>query len=150
ARILTEDPDRLAGTDISDAALQALRSSGLEEVVVVGRRGMAQSAFTVPEFAGLVRTEGIDVAVGPREPDGHDDRVLDDAARRGLDSGDLTHKVRHKLALLDNLGLLEHVAGSGDPAGTPGRPAASTRRVTMRYLLGPERIVEGPDGRAAG
>lgn len=140
ARVLAGGAERLSQTDISAEALNALRASGIEEVVVVGRRGMAQSAFTVPEFAGLVRTEGIEVAVGPREPDGHDDRILDHVARAGADSDDLPHTVRHKLALLGNLGLADQGAG----------PAAPARRVSMRYLLGPVRILEGDDGRAAG
>lgn len=63
ARLLTIDPDRLAGTDIAPPALEALRHSAIEEVVVVGRRGIEQSAFTVPELIGLCSTPGIDVVV---------------------------------------------------------------------------------------
>lgn len=135
ARILTEDPDRLAATDIADPALRALRTSAIDEVVIVGRRGMAQSAFTVPEFAGLVRTPGVDVQVGPREDDGHDDRILDDAARAGLRDDALPHAVRHKLALLDNLALAHEGA---------------SRRISMRYLLSPTRILAGDDGTVRG
>ncbi|QDQ98491.1 FAD-dependent oxidoreductase [Tomitella fengzijianii] len=135
ARILTADPEELAGTDISDAALEALRGSGIEEVVIAGRRGTGQSAFTVPEFAGLIRTPGVDVAVGPAEPDGHDDRALDSATRAGLADDALPHAVRHKLALLDNLRLAA---------------AGARRRISMRYLLSPTRIVAGDDGRVAG
>ncbi|WP_182346452.1 FAD-dependent oxidoreductase [Tomitella gaofuii] len=135
ARILIADPDALAATDISDAALEALRGSGIEEVVIVGRRGAGQSAFTVPEFAGLIRTPGVDVAVGPAEPDGHDDRALDAATRSGLDDDALSHAVRHKLALLDNLGLAA---------------AGARRRISMRYLLSPDRILAGDDGRVSG
>jgi hypothetical protein len=46
ARILTKRPDELAVTDISTHALTALRDSGVEEVVVLGRRGHAQASFT--------------------------------------------------------------------------------------------------------
>jgi ferredoxin--NADP+ reductase len=67
ARILTVDPDTLAGTDISPAALQALRHSRIEEVLIVGRRGPAQSAFTLPELIGLTTTPGIELVVDPRE-----------------------------------------------------------------------------------
>ncbi|MQY26581.1 FAD-dependent oxidoreductase [Nocardia aurantia] len=62
ARILTVDPESLAGTDISPAALDALRRSAVEEVVIVGRRGPAESAFTVPEFVGLLGAD-IDIVV---------------------------------------------------------------------------------------
>jgi ferredoxin--NADP+ reductase len=53
ARILTADPARLAGTDISRHALDALRHSKVREIVIAARRGPAQSAFTLPELIGL-------------------------------------------------------------------------------------------------
>ncbi|MFB8002035.1 FAD-dependent oxidoreductase [Nocardia sp. NPDC056000] len=55
ARVLTTDPDRLATTAIAPHALQALRRSRIREVVVIGRRGVAQAAYTMPELAGLAR-----------------------------------------------------------------------------------------------
>ncbi|RHW27311.1 4Fe-4S dicluster domain-containing protein [Nocardioides immobilis] len=63
ARILTSDPDRLATTDISDRALLALRDSSIREVVLLGRRGPADAAFTLPELIGLSNLDDIDVAV---------------------------------------------------------------------------------------
>ncbi|OYN82903.1 FAD-dependent oxidoreductase [Mycolicibacterium sphagni] len=53
ARILTADPDALARTDISSAALAALRNSAVREVVIAARRRPADSAFTLPELIGL-------------------------------------------------------------------------------------------------
>ncbi|MFJ4716823.1 FAD-dependent oxidoreductase [Streptomyces sp. NPDC088785] len=63
ARILTADPDTLARTDISDRALAALRTSEVREVVLLGRRGPAQAAFTVPELVALAALEDVDVRV---------------------------------------------------------------------------------------
>ncbi|KAA1421715.1 4Fe-4S dicluster domain-containing protein [Nocardioides humilatus] len=63
ARILTADPDELAATDISDRALLALRDSRVQEVVVLGRRGPADAAFTLPELIGLAGHDDIDVLV---------------------------------------------------------------------------------------
>ncbi|HWJ81694.1 MAG TPA: FAD-dependent oxidoreductase [Nocardioides sp.] len=63
ARILTADPDRLATTDISDRALLALRDSRIREVVVLGRRGPAEAAFTLPELVGLAGLDDVDVVV---------------------------------------------------------------------------------------
>jgi len=63
ARILTVDPESLVGTAIAPHALDALRASRIEEVVVVGRRGPAESAFTLPELIGLSATPGVDLAV---------------------------------------------------------------------------------------
>src|SRR3954465_6432938 len=45
-RLLTRSERELATTDIADHALDALRESAIEEVVVLGRRGPAQAAFT--------------------------------------------------------------------------------------------------------
>ena len=43
ARILVTDPDVLATTDIADHALQSLHDRGVEEVLIVGRRGPLQA-----------------------------------------------------------------------------------------------------------
>ncbi|MGF6886225.1 ferredoxin--NADP+ reductase [Nocardia sp. GAS34] len=62
ARILASDPESLAHTEISPAALEALRHSKIEEVVILARRGPAESAFTVPEFVGLLGAD-VDIVV---------------------------------------------------------------------------------------
>lgn len=56
ARILTLPVERLRCTDIADHALEALAQSRIREVVVVGRRGPEQAAFTTPELLGLQQT----------------------------------------------------------------------------------------------
>jgi ferredoxin--NADP+ reductase len=48
ARILMRTPEELEKTDIAAHALAALRSSHIEEVYLLGRRGPAQAAFTNP------------------------------------------------------------------------------------------------------
>ena len=63
ARILATDPERLAKTDIADHALQALRGSAIREVVLLGRRGLAQAAFTLPELVGLLSRDDIEIVV---------------------------------------------------------------------------------------
>lgn len=80
ARVLTADPDDLARTDIADHALTALRESRIREVVVLGRRGPAQAAYTSPEFLALAHMPGVDVIIdpadlvdGPGAMAGHDD-----------------------------------------------------------------------------
>ncbi|MFC7911001.1 FAD-dependent oxidoreductase [Streptomyces nigra] len=87
ARILTADPDALARTDISDRALAALRTSDVREVVLLARRGPAQSAFTVPELLALSALKDVDVLVEgwPEglDPDTSDKtRLLADLAAR--------------------------------------------------------------------
>jgi len=50
--------DELAVTDIADPALEALRHSRIEDIYLVGRRGPAQAAFTVPEARELGELAG--------------------------------------------------------------------------------------------
>ena len=122
ARILTMDPDALAATDIAPHALEALRHSAIREVMVVGRRGVAQSAFTVPEFAGLLTVPDIDLTVDRSE------LALDPVTVRLAGTNDLPHAVAQKLQ------LLRHVDES--PEHIDGR-----KRITLRYLLSPTRIL---------
>lgn len=82
ARILVTDPKLLAGTDIASAALTALTHSRVEEVVIVGRRTLAQAAFTVPELAGLLAHDDFDVLVdrAVQPPDGERPPIVGDPA----------------------------------------------------------------------
>ena len=70
ARILVTDPDVLANTDIADHALQSLHERGVEEVVIIGRRGPLQATFTTLELRELGALEGlagVDVIVDPAD-----------------------------------------------------------------------------------
>jgi len=122
ARVLTADPDKLAHTDISDHALQALRASRVHEVVIVARRGPAHSAFTLPELIGLTTTADVVLDAADHE------LVLRDLA---TESDAVT---RQKLEILSKL---------GDGSGTPQRP-----RIRLAYQLTPARVVG--DQRATG
>ncbi|MBF6074715.1 FAD-dependent oxidoreductase [Nocardia beijingensis] len=68
ARVLTSDPATLTGTDIAPYALRALRESKVDEVVVLGRRGPLESAFTVPEFVGLLGCD-VDIVIEGELPE---------------------------------------------------------------------------------
>jgi ferredoxin/flavodoxin---NADP+ reductase len=80
ARILVTDPDVLALTDIADHALESLRPSGVEEVVIIGRRGPLQTAFTTLELRELGELDGVDVVIDPAQLEGVTD---EDAAAVG-------------------------------------------------------------------
>ncbi len=80
ARILVTDPDVLGLTDIADHALHSLRPCGVEEVVIIGRRGPLQTAFTTLELRELGDLENVDVIVDPAQLDGITD---DEAAEAG-------------------------------------------------------------------
>src|SRR5437764_6237147 len=62
-RMLVRSSEELARTDVADHALEALRQSRIEEVVVLGRRGPAQVAFTSSELRELGQLDGVDLRV---------------------------------------------------------------------------------------
>lgn len=78
ARILAEDPDVLAKTDIAGYALEALRKSRVREVYILGRRGPAQAAFSPAEIAEIGSLRGSDLVLLPEEA------LLDDVSREAL------------------------------------------------------------------
>ncbi|MQY17096.1 4Fe-4S binding protein [Nocardia macrotermitis] len=79
ARVLTADPDTLAGTDIADYALDALRESNIREVLLLGRRGLTHAAYTGPEFLALGELPDVDVIIDPADLDGVEAILADPA-----------------------------------------------------------------------
>src|SRR4051812_17061056 len=65
ARMLVLDPDELAITDTADHAISALAGAQVEHVIMLGRRGPAQAAFTNPELRELGELARADVIVNP-------------------------------------------------------------------------------------
>src|SRR5262245_52693734 len=63
ARMLALTEEELAPTDTTDPAIAAIVGSGIEEIVVLGRRGPVQAAWTPPELAELGEMAGADVVV---------------------------------------------------------------------------------------
>ncbi|MEE3849110.1 4Fe-4S binding protein [Gordonia sp. LSe1-13] len=122
ARILTADPESLADTTLAPRALTALRSSAIEEVVVLGRRGPAHAAFTVPELVGLVDT-GVNLVVDTADLASAAELVIDDVTTR------------------TKLDLLAEVAG---------RPPADGPRIRLAFHRAPAAIRVDNDGRATG
>ena len=67
ARMLALTQEELGPTDTTDPAIDAIANSGIEEIVMVGRRGPAQAAFTTPELIELGELAGADVVVDPED-----------------------------------------------------------------------------------
>ncbi len=67
ARMLALTRDELAATDTTDPAIEAITGSGIREILMLGRRGPAQAAFTTPELQELGELAGADVAVDPAD-----------------------------------------------------------------------------------
>jgi ferredoxin/flavodoxin---NADP+ reductase len=122
ARILMRDPDELAGTDIADHALEALRTSRVREVTVVGRRAAAQAAFSTKEITELGSLAGVDLIVDPA------DLELDEATERDVLDDTTARK---------NLEYLTKRAEAG--------PAGHDRRIVLCFLASPAELL-GEDG----
>jgi ferredoxin--NADP+ reductase len=119
-RMLTLSARELERTDVADHALEALRESRIEEVIVLGRRGPAQAAFTSSELRELGHLEGVDTRVDPGDVE------LEPVSRRWLaDEGTFTAR--------KNVELLREFAAR------PVRPDAR-RRIELRFLRSPVEI----------
>ncbi|MFL6034206.1 MAG: FAD-dependent oxidoreductase [Gaiellaceae bacterium] len=92
ARMLALTPEELAPTDTTDAATEAISSSRISDIVVLGRRGPAEAAFTPVELGELADLAGADVVVDPHELEGVLDESPDTRVRRNLET-------LHELAL---------------------------------------------------
>jgi ferredoxin--NADP+ reductase len=75
ARLLLAPDDEIAATDIAEHALACLRQSNIREVVILGRRGPREAAFSAAEFLALGHLSDVDVVIegGDLEPDPDDD-----------------------------------------------------------------------------
>lgn len=122
ARMLVLSHEELARTDIADHALRALRHSGVREVVVVGRRGPAQAAFTNPELLELGDMGGVDVLVDRGE--------LQQGLALGGSSLDKTAE--------NNVRILKEF--SERP------PRGERRRIVLRFLLSPVELLPDAHG----
>ena len=80
ARMLALTREELEETDTADHAIDALGGEQVREIVVLGRRGPAQAAFTNPELRELGEMKDADVHVDPAEVE------LDDLSRAYLES----------------------------------------------------------------
>jgi len=119
ARMLALTAEELAGTDTVDAAVEAIVDSRLREIVMLGRRGPVQAAFTPPELGELGELAGADVVV--------------DAADLELDAASAAALEEDRERARRNVELLREYAAR--PAG--GKP----RTIRLRFLVSPVAIL---------
>jgi ferredoxin/flavodoxin---NADP+ reductase len=119
ARMLALTPEELAPTDTTDAAIDAINGAGIREILVVGRRGPVQAAWTPVEVGELGELAGADVVVDPAQLE------LDAASAAELEAAAPTVKrsIEH---------LREYAARTPD-----GKP----RRIVLRFLASPVTII---------
>jgi ferredoxin/flavodoxin---NADP+ reductase len=119
-RMLTTDPEELAKTDCADHALEVLRESQVKEVVVLGRRGPAQAAFTNPELLELAELTDADVFV-----DAGDCELDSLSAESIAGEGHLT--ARKNVEILTDYSQRE--------------PVGKERRIVLRFVVSPVEIL---------
>jgi ferredoxin/flavodoxin---NADP+ reductase len=123
ARMLVLDPDEVSCTDTADHAIAALANAEVQDVILLGRRGPAQAAFTNPELRELGELARADVVVDPAEVD------LDEYSRAWLESeADATAR--------RNVELLRQYAER-----TVSGELKKTHRIELRFLRSPVEVL---------
>jgi ferredoxin--NADP+ reductase len=125
ARMLVLAPEELAPTDTANHALEVLAESRVSEVVIVGRRGPAQAAFTNPELLELGELAGADVIVDEAELE----RAL------AVDDQDAEQDITSRR----NVEILREYAARA----VKGHP----KRIVLRFLLSPAAFLPDEHGR---
>ena len=118
ARILCQDPENLAKTDIAQHALEALRQSQVEEVFLIGRRGPVQAAFTPAEVRELLHLPKVDAVMRAS------DLELDEHSKEELSKASRNTKL--------NMEILQQIHDQGD-RGNP-------RKLHLCFLISPTKI----------
>jgi ferredoxin/flavodoxin---NADP+ reductase len=120
ARMLSLTRAELEETDTADHAIPALADSGVEEIVVLGRRGPAQASFTNPEVRELGEMIDADIVVEPDEVE------LDEISRAYVDSEDCDPTNRRNVEIFTGFAERE--------------PEGKRRRIVMRFMRSPVEI----------
>ncbi len=118
ARILCQDPENLAKTDIAKHALEALRQSEVEEVFLIGRRGPVQAAFTPAEVRELLHLPKVDAVMRAS------DLELDDHSKEELSKASRNTKL--------NMEILQQIHDQGD--------RGNLRKLHLCFLISPTKI----------
>jgi len=120
ARMLALTREELEATDTADHAIEALGASNIREVLILGRRGPAQAAFTNPELRELGEMQDADIDVDPAEVD------LDELSRDYLESDEANITVRKNVEIFTDFSARED--------------GGKRRRIVLRFLRSPVEI----------
>lgn len=134
ARILLSPLEHLEKTDITEAALGALRQSRVKTVWIVGRRGPLQVAFTIKELREMIQLPRTRPLLNPADFSGLQDRIKEAA------------RPRKRLSEL----LLQTATGTPGPE-EDARYASASGAWGLRFFRSPLEVLCTPDGqRVAG
>ncbi|MEJ2867074.1 FAD-dependent oxidoreductase [Actinomycetospora sp. OC33-EN08] len=126
ARMLLLGEEDLRATDTADHAIEGFVASGVREVVVCGRRGPVEAAFTTTELRELDDIDGLTTVVDPAQmPPAEGDADLVKGTRRNI----------------------EILRGWAERGPDPDAP----RRMEFRFLRSPLRVLgDSDDGPVTG
>ncbi len=120
ARMLALTDHELRQTDTADHAIEALDAKQIREIVVLGRRGPVQAAFTNPEIKELGEMEDADIIVDPKEVE------LDPASAAYLESDEVDKTTRVNVETLKEF--------------SQRQPQGKKQRIVLRFLASPVEI----------
>ena len=126
ARVLCKSPEELQPTDIATHALETLKKSKIKRVVVAGRRGHVQGAFTMKELREVTRLQNAVFELDPEE------------VERGMTPASVeetkTQRVPGRMNKLFQKQVKEQLKRDG---------GADThkRAISMRFLVSPVKII---------
>ena len=120
ARMLALTDHELRQTDTADHAIELLDAKKIREIVVLGRRGPVQAAFTNPEIKELGEMEDADVIVDPAEVE------LDPASAAFLESDEVDKTTRVNVETLREF--------------SQRTPEGKKQRIVLRFLASPIEI----------
>jgi ferredoxin/flavodoxin---NADP+ reductase len=120
ARMLALTRDELEATDTADHAVDPLADCGVREIVILGRRGPAQAAFTNPELRELGEMRDADVDVDRAEVE------LDDLSRAYLESDEADITTRKNVEIFTEF--------------SQRSPEGKRKRIALRFLRSPVEI----------
>ncbi|MCY4087148.1 MAG: FAD-dependent oxidoreductase [Actinomycetia bacterium] len=119
ARMLALTDEELQPTDTTEPAISAIVNSGIKEILMLGRRGPVQGAFTPPEVQELGELAGADICV--------------EAAELKLDAASEAELAEAPAATARTVKLLREFAAR-EPTGKP-------RSLRLRFKVSPVAIL---------
>jgi len=120
ARMLALTREELEETDTAEHAIDPMAESGVREIVVLGRRGPAQAAFTNPEVRELGEMVAADVVIDPA------DMELDEISRAYIESDEADMTAKKNVDIFTEFSQRE--------------PEGKRRRIVLRFLCSPVEI----------
>ncbi|XP_072339157.1 NADPH:adrenodoxin oxidoreductase, mitochondrial isoform X2 [Scyliorhinus torazame] len=130
ARILLSPIDLLRKTDIAAHALEAIAASKVKRVLLVGRRGPLQVAFTIKELREMINLPDARPLLHPSDFEGIGQIVKD------------LPRPRKRLTELMIKAALEKPSGN-----EAERRAAASKEWGLQFLRSPMEVIPGNDGK---